>query len=317
MKSILVSSLCLIHSESFHGFCHFHLNWSSHWWWLLFHFHSFPPLCPIFFIAFIFLFSSNRAADSLTDTLTVPGAAYLRCFVARWYEGGDDWLLALLSPYCFDELLEVTCEKWKKLHVVFKERFSHKRFGFQFSKKKESLEVKTDDDGDDEASAMDNVCSLVFFSLSISRFWTSDSCNKQRRSFSCSVFSLMSMSFSQILHLCDFHTKSKQTPSRPKVLSLIRLESSYLASAVELNTYWSKHLASVMDLMEFHRVLVCRLCSLSSASESWEAMAVRAFEETSNMLSREAILSNLVFVDKNLTHREKDNTSEKGLRNLV
>lgn len=39
---------------------------------------------------------------------------------------------------------------------------------------------------------------------------------------------------------------------------------------------------------------------------------MRAFEETSNMLSREAILSNLVFVDKNLTHREKDNTSEKG-----
>lgn len=40
-----VSSLCLIHSESFHGFCHFHLNCNSHWWWLLFHLHSFPD-CP-------------------------------------------------------------------------------------------------------------------------------------------------------------------------------------------------------------------------------------------------------------------------------
>lgn len=42
---IIVSSLCLIHSESLHGFCHFHLNCNSHWWWLLFHLHSFPA-CP-------------------------------------------------------------------------------------------------------------------------------------------------------------------------------------------------------------------------------------------------------------------------------
>lgn len=40
-----VSSLCLIHSDSLHGFCHFHLNCTSHWWWLLFHLHSFPD-CP-------------------------------------------------------------------------------------------------------------------------------------------------------------------------------------------------------------------------------------------------------------------------------
>lgn len=43
---MIVSSLCLIHSESLQGFCHFHLNWTSHWWWLLFHLHSFPD-CPI------------------------------------------------------------------------------------------------------------------------------------------------------------------------------------------------------------------------------------------------------------------------------
>lgn len=41
----IVSSLCLINSESLHGFCHFHLNCKSHCWWLLFHLHSFPP-CP-------------------------------------------------------------------------------------------------------------------------------------------------------------------------------------------------------------------------------------------------------------------------------
>lgn len=154
---------------------------------------------------------------------------------------------------------------------------------------------------------MDNVCSLVFFSLSISRFWTSDSCNKQRRSFSCSFFSLMSMSFSQILHLLDVWAKDNiNLPcTRKKHPLWSDIREVYLASAVELNTYWSKHLASVIDLMEFHRFLVCRLCSLSSASESWEAMAVRAFEETSNMLSRVAILSNLVFDDKNLTHIER------------
>lgn len=28
---VIVSSLCLISSESLHGFCHFHLNCSSHW----------------------------------------------------------------------------------------------------------------------------------------------------------------------------------------------------------------------------------------------------------------------------------------------
>lgn len=42
---VSVSSLCLIRSESRHGFCHFHLNCNSHWWWLLFHLHSFPD-CP-------------------------------------------------------------------------------------------------------------------------------------------------------------------------------------------------------------------------------------------------------------------------------
>lgn len=49
---IIVSSLCLIHSESLHGFCHFHLNCTSHWWWLLFHLQSFPacPMTANFFI---------------------------------------------------------------------------------------------------------------------------------------------------------------------------------------------------------------------------------------------------------------------------
>ena len=39
---MIVSSLCLTHSESLYGFCHFHLNCNSHCWRLLFHFHSFP-----------------------------------------------------------------------------------------------------------------------------------------------------------------------------------------------------------------------------------------------------------------------------------
>jgi len=68
---------------------------------------------------------------------------------------------------------------------------------------KYGLNLKTEYDDDVEASAMDTVCSLVFFSLRISRFWTSVSCNKQRRSLSCSFFSLMSLSFSQILDLFD------------------------------------------------------------------------------------------------------------------
>lgn len=41
----IISSLRLIDSESLHGFCHLHLNCKIHWWWLLFHLHSFPP-CP-------------------------------------------------------------------------------------------------------------------------------------------------------------------------------------------------------------------------------------------------------------------------------
>ena len=40
---VSVSSLWRIHSDNLHGFCHFHLNCSSHWWWLLFHLQSFPP----------------------------------------------------------------------------------------------------------------------------------------------------------------------------------------------------------------------------------------------------------------------------------
>ena len=49
---MIVSSLCLIHSESLHGFCHFHLNCTSHWWWLLFHLQSLPacPTAASFFI---------------------------------------------------------------------------------------------------------------------------------------------------------------------------------------------------------------------------------------------------------------------------
>ena len=50
---MIVSSLCPIHSESLHGFCHFHLNCSSHWWWLLFHLHNFPEACPTIVSFFI------------------------------------------------------------------------------------------------------------------------------------------------------------------------------------------------------------------------------------------------------------------------
>lgn len=139
---IIVSSLCLIHSESLHGFCHFHLNCTNHWWWLLFHLHSFPACPPItasffagtcpmgticstiksHFLSFLsrekktgsnsiiwrrmkltFRVWSMKASDSLTEPLTMP-AVYFSCFCAGT-ETGDN-VPFVSSAECFSELCE-------------------------------------------------------------------------------------------------------------------------------------------------------------------------------------------------------------------
>lgn len=137
---MIVSSLCLIHSESFQGFCHFHLNWSSHWWWLLFHLQSLP-LCPSVANFFVdncptgticidihlyfldqagrtdhkmiefsrkvtFLVWSRNAADCLSDPLTIPGVN-LSCFGAGIDMGDKGPLIS--STECFDELQDFDC----------------------------------------------------------------------------------------------------------------------------------------------------------------------------------------------------------------
>lgn len=45
LARMIASSQCLMYSDNRHGFCHFHLNCNSHWWWLLFHFQSLHA-CP-------------------------------------------------------------------------------------------------------------------------------------------------------------------------------------------------------------------------------------------------------------------------------
>lgn len=148
---MIVSSLCLIHSESFQGFCHFHLNWSSHWWWLLFHLHSLPvwPTVASFFIDkcptgticihnhlynvdqadrpntneplsrnITFLVWSRNAADSLTDPLAMPGVN-LSCFGAGSDTGDKGPLIS--STKCFDELRELTCRSpFKSIRTITK-----------------------------------------------------------------------------------------------------------------------------------------------------------------------------------------------------
>lgn len=137
---MIVSSLCLINSESLQGFCHFHLNCNSHWWWLLFHLHSFPPCptaanffidsCPIGTICMrgkfywakqrrvdanvnetrieksTFRVWSINAADSLTEPLAMP-AVYLSCFCAGTAIGDKGPLKS--SAKCFSELWEFAC----------------------------------------------------------------------------------------------------------------------------------------------------------------------------------------------------------------
>lgn len=80
------------------------------------------------------------------------------------------------------------------------------------------------------------------------------------------------------------------------------LHKVHLDSAVVLNKYWSKFFASFIERTWFHRPRPTDPRSLSSASESCEAIAVSAFEDMLSMFSREAILSFLAFgdIDNNL-----------------
>jgi hypothetical protein len=52
-----------------------------------------------------------------------------------------------------------------------------------------------------------------------------------------------------------------------------------------------------MDLSWFQRVRPEKARSLSSASDNWEAIATRVFEEMLIILSRDAILALLAFGD--------------------
>lgn len=80
----------------------------------------------------------------------------------------------------------------------------------------------------------------------------------------------------------------------------------YLASAVALNICWSKFLASPIERMWFQRPRPCTARSLSSASESCEAIALRAFKDMFSMFSKEAILAILTVgdMDNNLINYE-------------
>lgn len=144
---MIVSSLCLIHSESLHGFCHFHLNCTSHWWWLLFHLQSLPacPTAASFFIdncpigticshnhlylikkegskltihkaacgtGVTFRVWSINVADSLTDPLTIPGVNF-SCFGAGRDTGDKGPLIS--SAKCFNEVREFPC--WFRSYI--------------------------------------------------------------------------------------------------------------------------------------------------------------------------------------------------------
>ena len=78
-----------------------------------------------------------------------------------------------------------------------------------------------------------------------------------------------------------------------------------LASAATLNMYCSKLFASPIDRNWFQRLRPEKERSLSSASESWEAIATRVFEEIVTMLSSDAILACLAFGDKVFVLRKK------------
>ena len=78
-----------------------------------------------------------------------------------------------------------------------------------------------------------------------------------------------------------------------------------LASAATLKMYCSKLFASPIDRNWFHRLRPEKARSRSSASESWEAIATRVFEEIVTMLSSDAILACLAFGDKVFGLRNK------------
>lgn len=78
-----------------------------------------------------------------------------------------------------------------------------------------------------------------------------------------------------------------------------------LASAATLNIYCSKLFASAIERNWFHRPRPENARSLSSASESWEAIATRVFEDIVTMFSSDAILACLAFGDKVFALRNK------------
>lgn len=98
---MIVSSLCRIHSESLHGFCHFHLNCSSHWWWLLFHLHNLPEACPT--IASFFIDSCPMGIICINSKFTsVSGKRYKPIYI------NEDWLTFLpWSTNAADSLIEL------------------------------------------------------------------------------------------------------------------------------------------------------------------------------------------------------------------
>lgn len=71
----------------------------------------------------------------------------------------------------------------------------------------------------------------------------------------------------------------------------------HLASARELNIYWSKFFASPIERSWFQRPRMVNARSRSSASESCEAIATREFDDMLNMFSSEDILAILAFGD--------------------
>lgn len=61
--------------------------------------------------------------------------------------------------------------------------------------------------------------------------------------------------------------------------------------------YWRRFFASPIDLKLFHRPRFMKPRSRSSASDSWEAMATKEFDEMLSIFSRDDILAILAFGD--------------------
>lgn len=81
----------------------------------------------------------------------------------------------------------------------------------------------------------------------------------------------------------------------------------YLASARELNIYWSKFFESAIDRNWFQRPRLAKARSRSSASDNCEAIDTSEFDEMLNMLSNEDILAILASGDKEQALKQQIN----------